>query len=570
MLDVLIKGGQLVDGTGTPSRVADVGIRGGRVVSIGMIDESASRTIDAAGMTLAPGFIDIHTHFDAQALWDPTMSPSSLHGVTSVIGGNCGFSIAPLRPETTDYLMRMLARVEGMPLAALQAGAPWDWTSTAEFLDRLEGNLAINAGFMVGHSAIRRVVMGEESIGHIATGDQLAEMVQLLREGLAAGGFGFSTSWGSSHQDAEGNPVPSRHAGLGELQSLAQVCGEYEGTSLEFVPSSGEFTVEERDAFTAMSAGAGRPLNWNSIRAGAESLEKDRRALDVGTWASERGGKVVGLAMPVDFPARYCFLTPFILDSFPGWAKPMALPVEDRIRVLSDPVRRRELNASAQLHESRFNHADWGAKRIAQTFTPETKRFEGRLVSDIAAESHKDAFDALLDIVCADRLRTTFSRVPAPSTPEDWAARQEIWRDPRSLIGGSDAGAHLDFTANFYYPTYMMGTVVRDEGVLSIEEAVAMVTARPADLYGLRDRGRLVPGAYADIVIFDQGTIGAEEVVTKFDLPSGAGRLFAGARGIERVMVRGEDVVVRNQFTDARPGQVLRSGQDTATPSMAF
>jgi N-acyl-D-aspartate/D-glutamate deacylase len=217
-----------------------------------------------------------------------------------------------------------------------------------------------------------------------------------------------------------------------------------------------------------------------------------------------------------------------------------------------------------------LNVVNWGNKLIDETFAPPNKRYEGRIVADIAAEEGKSAFDALLDIVCRDELRTIFCRVPPPITAEDWAARQEIWRDPRTVIGASDAGAHLDYLATFNYPTYMLGTVVREVGVLTLEETVAMLTSAPADLYGLRDRGRLIEGANADVVIFDESLVASERVATRYDLPSGAGRLYAEAVGIDAVFVNGEEIVHDGAFTEARPGTLLRSGRDTVTPSMAL
>ena len=236
MLDVVIRGGNVVDGTGAPQRRADIGIAQGRVVAIGDDVGAAHRVVDAADRIVAPGFVDVHTHVDAQAFWDPTLGPSPLHGVTTVFGGNCGFSIAPLDSSAAAYLMQMLAIVEGMPLSALEVGVPWDWTTTEEYLDRLDGKLSINAGFMVGHSAIRRVVMGEAATERISTPEELARMQALLRAGLRAGGIGFSTTRSTNHNDANGNPVPSRFADRNELVSLAAVCREFEGTSLEYLP----------------------------------------------------------------------------------------------------------------------------------------------------------------------------------------------------------------------------------------------------------------------------------------------------------------------------------------------
>src|SRR5689334_7266443 len=241
MLDMIIRGGTVVDGTGAPGRVADVGISNGRITAIGTIDDTATRTIDAQGKVVAPGFIDIHTHYDAQVFWDTTLSPSPLHGVTTVIGGNCGFTIAPLAPEHGDYLMRMLARVEGMPLDALAAGVPWDWTSFGEYLDRIDGTLAPNAGFLVGHSTIRRVAMGERATKGEATEADLDAMRTLLHASLEAGGLGFSSSWARTHNDAAGDMVPSRYASEDEIISLCSVVREHPGTTLEFIPCVGMF-----------------------------------------------------------------------------------------------------------------------------------------------------------------------------------------------------------------------------------------------------------------------------------------------------------------------------------------
>ncbi|HEU4427579.1 MAG TPA: amidohydrolase family protein, partial [Myxococcota bacterium] len=235
MLDVRIDGGTLVDGTGAPGRVGSLGIRDGKIVALGEVSEPAKRVIDATGRVVAPGFVDIHTHYDAQVFWDPTISPSSYHGVTTVVGGNCGFSIAPLTPEAGAYLMPMLARVEGMPIETLKAGVPWDWSTFGEYLAKLDGKLALNAGFLVGHSAIRRVVMKERAVGHEATPEELAQMVELLQKSLREGGLGFSTSLAATHNDGDGEPVPSRHASREEVVALARAIRDLPGTTLEAI-----------------------------------------------------------------------------------------------------------------------------------------------------------------------------------------------------------------------------------------------------------------------------------------------------------------------------------------------
>jgi N-acyl-D-aspartate/D-glutamate deacylase len=569
MLDILVKGGEVVDGTGAPPRRADVGIRDGRVVAVGATDEPARRVIEAEGRVVAPGFIDVHTHLDAQAFWDPTLSPSPLHGVTTVIGGNCGFTIAPLKADQASYLMRMLARVEGMPLESLEAGVPWDWKTTAEFFDRLDGTLAVNAGFMVGHSAIRRVVMGEAGTERTATDEETASMVALLRDGLAAGGLGFSSTWANTHSDAEGRPVPSRHASAGELIALAEVCRDFPGTSLEFLPVAiGSFSDEIVDLMSTMSVRAARPLNWNVISVTAGTLPKWLDKLDAGTYARQRGGKVIGLTIPMDPPVFYSFRTGFVLDTLPGWDKVMPLPPQEKLRILRDPAERRRLNELAQQPNPSRETANWGQRIISQTFTPQTKRYQGRVVADIAAEEGKEPFDALLDIVCADELRTTFTKLVVADSDEDWAARLRVWRDPRAVVGASDAGAHLDFLGTFNYTTVLLQKAVRERQLLPIEEAVHLLTDVPAQLYGLRDRGRLAEGAHADVIVFDPATVGTEPLSTRFDLPAGAGRLYAAATGVDHVLVNGVEIATGGEFTEDRPGTLMRAGRDTFTPSL--
>jgi N-acyl-D-aspartate/D-glutamate deacylase len=569
MLDLVIKGGEVVDGSGGPRRRADVGIQDGRVVEIGDIDDHGRRTIDAEGCVVAPGFVDVHTHLDVQCFWDSTLSPSPLHGVTTVIGGNCGFTVAPLSPSEADFLMRMLARVEGMPLTTLERGVPWDWKSTAEYFDRLPP-LAVNAGFMVGHSAVRRVVMGEEASERTATEDELDAMRRLVREGLAAGAMGFSSTWSSTHNDANGVPVPSRWADGEELIALAAECRQFPGTSLEFLPeiAKAEFNQHNVDVMTRMSLEAQRPLNWNVLTVTARSLPGALAKLSASDAARQRGAKVVALTMPMTIMARFSFATGFILDALPGWDDFIALPPEQRLHRLRDPAERRRLNDLAQ-QPGPFRHvARWDEKVIAETFAPQNKGFEGRTVGQIADEQGKDPFDALADIVCADELRTLFTSSPPVETAEDWQARAQVWRDPRAVIGASDAGAHLDFLGTFNYTTTLLQEGVREHQAITLEEAVRLLTDVPARLYGLRDRGRLAEGCLADVVVFDETTVGSSPLAMRTDLPGDASRLYASATGIKHVLVNGTQIVEGDAFTDARPGTLLRSGRDTVTPAI--
>jgi N-acyl-D-aspartate/D-glutamate deacylase len=570
-MTVVIRGGTVVDGTGAAPRRADVLIEGERVTAIGPDAASAARdaeVIDADGMLVTPGFVDLHTHYDAQLSWDPNASPSPLHGVTTVLGGNCGFSIAPLGPEHVDYISRMMARVEGMPLAALQAGVSWDWTSFGEWLGRFDGRIAVNAGFLVGHSTLRRLVMGERAVGGEATPDDVAAMVAALHAALDEGALGFSTSQVHTHNDGDGQPVPSRAAARSEMERLAAAVRDHEGTTLELIVAGclNGFTDEEIDFISTMSLLADRPVNWNVL--GVSSMNPDGAwsQLKAGTAAAERGATVLALTLPHTMQIRLSFEHGAILDGLPGWREVFALPFDERIAAFSDPQTRRRLDAGAHSEEAGIlrHLAVWDRLIIEETFAPQNKAFEGRTVREVATERSIDPFDALLDVVVADGLRTGL-RPPIGETEEDWALRAEVWQDPRAIVGGSDAGAHLDTMCGAIYSTSMLGDGVRSRGLLSWERAVQLLSDVPARLYGLRDRGRLVPGAYADAVVLDPTTVGHRAVRTRDDLPGGASRLYAEATGIGRVLVNGTEIVRDGEFIGAVPGRVIRSGTDTDT-----
>jgi N-acyl-D-aspartate/D-glutamate deacylase len=566
MFDVRINGGLVVDGTGSPGRHADVGIRDGRIAAIGVLTEAATKTIDATGLIVAPGFVDVHTHYDAQAFWDTTLSPSPLHGVTTVVGGNCGFTIAPLTPDDGDYLMRMLARVEGMPLEALQNGVPWDWRTTAEYLDRLDGTLMPNAGFLVGHSALRRVVMHDDATQRHATDDEVEQMKELLRDGLRAGALGFSSTWSSSHNDHLGDPVPSRAASREEVIALCAVVGEFPGTTLEFIPQVGMMTEDSFGLMADMSAAANRPLNWNFIQVYGINREHVDHQLTGYDVAEKRGGKVIGLTLPDSFRMRLNFASGFVLDILNGWDKLMALPKAEKLAMMADPVGRAEMNDLAQSTPGNVRSlANWGNYTLLETFSAENKRFQGRTIGDIAQELGKTPWNTLCDIAVADDLATSIANHDPGQDDASWARRVEVWRDHRSLVGASDAGAHLDMIDSFAMHTQMLGKAVRERNMLPWEEAIHMITQAPAELYGIRDRGVLREGAYADVTVIDPTTIGQDVLHTRFDLPMGAARLFAEANGIEHVFVNGVEVVTGKNFTDARPGTLLRSGRDTDT-----
>jgi N-acyl-D-aspartate/D-glutamate deacylase len=467
--------------------------------------------------------------------------------------------------------MRMLARVEGMPLESLRAAVPWSWTSMGQYLDNADGTLGVNAGFMVGHSAIRRTVLGAEATRREATPDEVARMCRLLHESLDAGAIGFSSSWSRTHNDAEGQMVPSRWAAREELLELSRATGEHDGTSLEFIPMAGPgMEPWAMELMADMSASARRPLNWNILTVNASRLEEARTALQAGDVARARGGKVVALTIPMNFGLRLSFLSGFILDAMPGWDAAMGLPRDEKLALFRDREARGELNAAAQQPGNRLRGlANWGAMVIFDVVADENLPYVGRTVGDVAAEHARDPWDVLCDIVVADELRTSFGRPSPPDTAEDWKARLEIWRDPRAVIGASDAGAHVDLLASFNYTTILLGEAVRERRLLSLEEAVHLLTDVPARLYGLVERGRLERGWHADLVVLDPARVNSDEVAMRFDLPGGAGRLYAGSQGIDHVLVNGRPIVTDGAVTAQRPGMLLRSGRDTRAPALS-
>jgi N-acyl-D-aspartate/D-glutamate deacylase len=571
MLDVVIRGGTVVDGTGAPARVADLGVRDGRIVAIGEITEEAREVVDATGLVVTPGFVDLHTHYDAQIWWDPMATPSNVHGVTTIIGGNCGFTLAPVRPEDRTYTAEMLARVEGMPLAALAEGVPWTWESFGEYLDELEGRVAVNTAFMVGHCALRRYVMGPESIGREATADEVAAMVDELHRSLEAGGLGFSTTLSHTHSDGDGEPVASRWASDEEVIALCRAVGEHEGTQLEGIVDGclDRFADDEIDLLVAMTVAAGRPINWNVLTVDSSVPDRIPRQLSASTRAAAEGGRIVALTMPVLVPMNMSFLNHCALFLMPDWKSVLGLPVPERIAKLQDPEVQAWLQERAISEEAGVFRrlTGWGGYVIGDTFSAANEGLKGRRVSDIAEERGIDDFAALIEVVVADELRTVLWPSATDNDDASWGLRHQVWRDDRAMIGGSDAGAHLDRMCGAPYTTRFLGDMLRGRRLVTLEHAVQMITDDPARLIGLRDRGRIAEGWIADLVVFDPESIGSAPATLVEDLPADTARLTADSIGIARVYVNGVETVRDGVATGAVPGTVLRSGRDTETVS---
>ncbi|MBL1099427.1 N-acyl-D-amino-acid deacylase family protein [Streptomyces coffeae] len=577
MLDHLIKGATVADGTGAPSRTADVGLRDGRIVAVGepgSVTEPARSTEDATGLVLTPGFVDPHTHYDAQLFWDPYATPSMNHGVTTVVGGNCGFTLAPLNPERpgdADYTRRMMSRVEGMSLVALEQGAPWDWHGFGEYLDALEGRTAVNAGFMVGHCALRRHVMGADAIGGQPTAAQLEAMLRLFHEAMDAGAWGLSTTQSSTHADGDGEPVASRHARPEELIALSRAVADHEGTQIEAIVAGclDRFADEEIDLLVEMSAAAGRPLNWNVLTIDAAVPERVPRQLTASERARKAGGRIVALTMPILTPMNMSLGTFCALNLIPGWGDLLGLPVAERIAKLRDPAVREEMLRRARSPEAGVfkRLADFERYVIGDTYSEANAGLTGRVVRDIAAERGQDAFGALVEICAADGLRTVLWPMPSDNDPASWELRRQTWEHEDVMLGGSDAGAHLDRMCGAPYTTRFLGDCLRGRKLVGLERAVRMLTDDPARLFGLRDRGRIAEGYHADLVLLDPERIDAGQATLVHDLPGDSPRLDSRAVGVVSVRVGGVETLRDDEITGAVPGKVLRSGRDTETVS---
>ncbi|MFM8861930.1 MAG: N-acyl-D-amino-acid deacylase family protein [Acidimicrobiia bacterium] len=570
MLDTIIRGGTVVDGTGAVPRRADIGIRDGRIVAIGEIGEDAAEVIDATGRMVMPGVVDAHTHYDAQLMWDPSATPSSNHGVTTIIAGNCGFTLAPLRPTPDEarYLQEMMSRVEGMPLPALRM-LDWDWETFEDYLGRFEGKVAVNAGWLVGHCAIRRYVMGPEAVGGEASPEQVDAMVAELRKAIEVGALGWSFTTSGSHSDGDGQPVPSRWASTDEMLAMATEVGRHEGTTLEgIVPGClDRFADDEIELLASLSAAAQRVLNWNVLTIDSREADRATRQLSANDVAKAKGGRVVALTMPVLVPMNMNLETFCGIWLLPEWESTLRVDREERKRRLSDPAVRAMLLERSHSPEAGIYRrlADWEDYVIGDTFAPENEGLAGRVVGDIAAERGAEPFDTLLDIVVADDLRTILWPAPKDKDAESWRLRVEVWNDERAMIGGSDAGAHLDRMCGATFPTRFLGDMLNGRKLLPIERAVQLITQKPADLFGLVGRGSIVEGNFADIVVFDPETIGSENARLVADLPGDCVRLTARSYGIERVLVNGTTVIIDGEPTGATPGTVLKSGRDTVT-----
>jgi N-acyl-D-amino-acid deacylase len=581
--DLLIKNGTIVDGTRVPAFRGDIGIRKGRIVAMGNLTEEADRTIDATGMIVAPGFIDIHTHYDAAlsggTKWDPYASLSGWHGVTTVAIGNCGFGFAPVRPADRDRAMRRMERTESIPLSCMQAGMRWDWETFPEFLDSLDrGGLGVNAASLVPYSPLRAYVLGNEAArdpNYTVTEEQLQQMKSILREGLKAGGFGFSATWSMANRDYDGGYLPTHVAPREEFLEMAKVMREFNRGAIEWTMGRALQKLGH-DFLIELAETSGRPVNWNAVIYDPTHPDGWKKEL---AWAEKAYKRAVVLPVNICLPIEFEFTLQSIglFDNLPAWNEATVGTLEERKAKLADPARRPKLRADMDrarsvLPTSGEGRTDGEAGQIAmfrwnETFIDDVhlekyRQFKGRTIAEVAKELGKHPVDTMLDMAIEEDLKTEFNMQGLINNNEEAVA--EIIKHPLTILGASDGGAHTKFLTTGRYPTHFLAHWVRDRQVMSLEEAHWRLSTMVGWAIGIRDRGWLREGMPADIVVYDLEKLAVKPMETVHDLPDGDWRRVQKADGYRFIIVNGQITFEDNVCTHTLPGKLLRSYDQAA------
>ncbi len=573
--DLLVKNGTIVDGLRMPAYKGDIAIRGGKIVAMGNVQGSATRVIDASGCIVAPGFMDIHTHYDAALSgWDPYATLSGWHGVTTVAIGNCGFGFAPVRPEDRERAMLRMERTETIPLSIMQASMRWDWVTFPEFLGSLErSGIGVNAASLVPYSPLRAWVMGNEAArdpNYKATPDQLTEMKRLLRESLEAGGFGFSATFSMANRDYDGGYLPTQVTPREEYLEMARVVRDYNRGSIEWTMGPAlqglglDFLVE-------LAKTSGRPVNWNAIAYDPNNPNGWRKQLE---WNEKAYREAVVLPVDICLPIEFEFKleTMGLFDQLPAWNEATVGTLEERKAKLTDPARRPALRQDMDGSQRRTIAADmrrsdgeqgqvsmfkWESTFIEDVHLEKNQHLRGKTVAEIAKEQGKHPVDALLDLSVEEDLKTEFSMQDFVNNDEEAVA--QILKHPLTLIGASDGGAHTKFLTLGRYPTHFLAHWVRDKQIMSLEEAHWRLSTMLGWAIGIRDRGWLREGMPADIVIYDLEKLRVKPMETVYDLPNNDWRRIQKAQGYLYTIVNGQITFEDGKCTGALSGKVLRS-----------
>ncbi|MBF6571624.1 MAG: amidohydrolase family protein [Candidatus Binataceae bacterium] len=552
--DLVIKNGTVVDGTGAPRYRADIAVDGDRIVEIGKVSAGGKKVIDATDLIVSPGFVDPHTHYDAQICWDPMLSCTSWHGITSVVMGNCGVGVAPCKPDNREITAWDLTNVEAIPFDSLVKGVTWDWETFPEFLDAAQKRRSgINLGFLAPLTPFRHFVMGKESMERAATAKETEHIAALLGEAMTAGAVGFSTTTLAQHIGFQGTPLACRLASKDELRSYANVLKAQGKGSIEVALTKkiGRVSDSEYELLDMLLNESGRPVTWLAMATTPKNPERANETLDRLAPLISRGGLPQILCKP--FVAQLDLRNPFTFADMESWNHVFNLPVESQKRIYADPAFRASFRQD--LMKPHLFTGKWHRVEILEVTNPALKQFERKTVADVAEIRHADPLDTFLNLAIEDDLNIQYTMA---QYHED-GIRQLI-TDPRTMIGLSDGGAHVDMLCDAGYATYLLGHWVREREAITLEHAVKRITSEPADFFGIRERGRLKTGWKADITLFDYKTVNsAKRAKMQNDLPGGGRRLVMPAEGIEYTVVNGTMLYEHGKHSGALPGEVLRS-----------
>ena len=566
LYDLVLTNGSVVDGSGLPAYRADIGVRDGLIQKVGTIDpEEAIEVVDARDLTVAPGFIDPHTHLDPQLCWDPLGLPSVLHGVTTVMTGNCSVTVAPCRPEHRDALSRLFVSVEEVPLAAFEEAVSFEWETFGEYLDVLDRRLGINVAAMVGHSALRYYVMGPESFERHATAAEIDEMREVLRQSLRAGAAGFSTSRLMYHVTQDGRSIPSRIASDEELLALARVLGE-EGLGV-FETDGGDDTHHYPEHIENLAGPIALETRRPVLLGGTMSEDKApdvwRRTHETIAKFQAAGARIFTQASPCRLDVMFAMTTTTAFQDLPTWHRVFALEAEEKLEAYQDPAVRDAMQfESVEDTAPCFFSRDWTRIIVARTGHERNRALVGRSIQEIASAEDKRVIDVLLDLVVDEKLDAEF--LLTGSANGDDADVATMLRSRQAIVGASDAGAHVKTLCGAGDTSLLLSKWTRDKQLFSLEEAVRALTFVPASVLGLQRRGLLAAGYFADIVVFDPDKVEYLAARTVTDVPGGGSRLWRDAVGVRDVIVNGQIVVRDGAVTGRLPGRVLRGSRDAA------
>ena len=558
MFDLVIKDAEIFDGAGSAPVRGDLGVTAGKITAVGGKLGTAKETLNARGLALAPGIIDGHTHYDAQITWDPFVDPSPALGVTTAILGNCGFTIAPCKPADRDLTMRHLTHVEGMSLDALRAGIRWEFESFPQYLDMLQRlGVGPNVACFSGHSSVRTWVMGEEATERTATDDEIARMVALVREGMAAGAVGFASSTAEAHNGEGGTPMPSRLADDRELRALVRAMGD-SGRGVYMLTKGSKTSIPYLEE---LAVEARRPVVIAALFHSNTNPTAAFTTLDQVNAARGRGRQLVAQTSCCPLSMDFTFKSPYLFESMESWKPAMAAHGDEALKkIYRDPSWRAAVKREIEAARGRlvFN-GEWDKLFIVETAKPENRKLEGATLAQLATAAGKEPLDFILDFALSEDLDTQFV---AQLLHNDEKAVGKILADPNTHISLSDAGAHLTFFCDAGFGLHLMGHWSRDLGVLDLPQAVHRLTGQPARLFGLKGRGLLREGYAADLMLFDPATVARGPKRRAHDLPSGAARLTTSAIGLHGVWINGVKAADEKGFCAdpaSRPGNVLRS-----------